>query len=305
MLKMPGKSYKGVLPPLSEEQKNLQVNLRKHVDVLAGEIGERNLWCYENLNKASDYIAKFWEQLKYNVAIQEYKALGKLSKNLEIVLPGKSQKIIVVGAHYDSVVNSPGANDNASGVAALLEISGLLKKQTLSKTIRLVAFTNEEPPIFLTGNMGSWHYAKRAKKLQADIDVMISLETIGYYSNQPKSQSYPFPFSFFYPDTANFIGFASNVQSGFQLRKIIGLFRKHIQFPSEGIAAPSIIPGISWSDQRSFWRAGYRAIMVTDTAFYRYPYYHTQEDTPDKLNYENFTRVVWGLASTIKTLAND
>ena len=242
----------------------------------------------------------------YTVRHQEYDARGVKSTNLEIEIRGKSkaEEIILVGAHYDSVSGCPGANDNGTGVAALLEISRLLHNRELNRTIRFVAFTNEEPPFFLRRDMGSKVYASRSRKRKENIVAMLALETMGYYSEAPGSQQYPFPFSFFYPNTANFIGFVGNLNSRQLVRKSLGAFRRHTQFPSEGTAAPGWVTGIGWSDHWSFWGQGYKAIMVTDTALFRYRYYHTPEDTPEKIDYNRLARVTTGLAEVITELAN-
>jgi Zn-dependent M28 family amino/carboxypeptidase len=179
----------------------------------------------------------------------------------------------------------------------------LLGSQRLARTVRLVAFVNEEPPFFLTGDMGSRFYARRSRERSEKIVAMFSLETIGYYSDAKGSQHYPFPFSLFYPNTANFIGFVSNISSRDLVRQSIASFRQHTAFPSQGAAAPGWMTGIGWSDHWSFWREGYPAIMVTDTALFRYAHYHTPEDTPDKIDYARTARVILGLARVIAELA--
>ena len=303
---MPGKSYSGPFLPLSEEEKDVSSSLYDHVYKLAGEIGERNIWIPSKLNAAAAYIENNWKEQGYTVRHQKYDARGVESVNLEIEIPGTSQadEIILVGAHYDSVLGCPGANDNGSGVAALLEISRLLGKRRLARTVRLVAFTNEEPPFFIRRDMGSRVYASRARKRKDNIVAMFSLETIGYYSESPYSQQYPFPFSFFYPHTANFIGFVGNLRSRQLVRQSLDAFRRHARFPSEGTVAPGWITGIGWSDHWSFWRKGYRAIMVTDTAPFRYDFYHTSQDTPEKIDYNRLARVTKGLAQVVIELAS-
>ena len=298
---MLGKSYSGPFLPLSEQEKEISSNLRSHVFMLADEIGERNIWLPQKLKAAAAYIEKVWQDQNFVVQHQEYAARDVESANLIIEVPGTSipQEIIIVGAHYDSVLGSPGANDNASGVASLLEISRLLAGIKPARTIRLVAFTNEEPPFFLRRNMGSRVYAARARSLSENIVGMLSLETMGYYSEADGSQEYPFPFGFFYPQTANFIGFVSNIGSRGLMRLSLAAFRRNTRFPSEGTAAPGWITGIGWSDHWSFWREGYRAIMITDTAFFRYAYYHTRQDTPEKIDYKRLARVTNGLAAVI------
>ncbi len=304
--RMTGKSYTGHFLPLSEKEKTIRTNLSNHVYKLADEIGERNIWLPAKLDEAALYIEEIWKAQKFTVLRQEYDARSIQAVNLEVEIRGtsKAEEIIVVGAHYDSVPGCPGANDNGSGVAALLEISRLLGHRKLARTVRLVAFTNEEPPFFLRRDMGSRVYASRSRKRKENIVAMLSLETMGYYSEVPHSQQYPFPFSFFYPDTANFIGFVANLGSFKLMKSSLDSFRRHTRFPSEGTAAPGWVTGIGWSDHWSFWREGYKAIMVTDTALFRYDYYHTSGDTPDKIDYSRLARVTGGLAEVVADLAN-
>ncbi len=305
MIRMPEKSFRGPLPALSDDEMLLRDRLEEHVTMLGGEIGERNLWHYSELQAAADYIEGQLAELSYEVARQEFTVENRAVCNIEAELPGgsKSGEIFVVGAHYDSVLGSPGSNDNGSGVAAVLEIARLLAGEKLDRTVRFVAFVNEEPPFFQTGNMGSRVYAARSRERGERIAGMISVETIGYFSDSAGSQKYPFPFSFFYPDTANFIAFVGNLGSRRLVRSAIASFRRHTQFPSEGLAAPGSITGVGWSDHWSFWKEGYQAIMITDTALFRYPYYHTISDTPDKIDYERMARVVAGIALLVAELA--
>ena len=241
---------------------------------LGGEIGERNLSRYPQLRAAAQYIES--ELSGWKVRRDGYEVQGKSCYNLEAELPGASPGIILVGAHYDSVYGSPGANDNGSGVAALLALAHRLAGRPNEKTLRFVAFVNEEPGYFQTPQMGSFVYASRSREHGDQIEAMISLETIGYFSNQSGSQKYPVPgLALIYPRTGNFIGFVSNVASRSLLRNVIGDFRREAQIPSEGGALPAMVPGVGWSDQWSFWQHGYPGIMVTDTAPFRYPYYHS------------------------------
>jgi hypothetical protein len=303
--KMPGSSHSGLLQPLSAGEQEVCLNLEQHISVLAGKIGERNIWKYDNLKAAAAYIEKTMAELGYGVGKQEYTVMGERVGNLEWELTGERhpEEIILVGAHYDSVLGSPGANDNASGVAAVIEIARLLKTERLSRTIRFVTFVNEEPPFFQTGKMGSRVYAARSRQNREKIVAMLSLETMGYYSDEKGSQEYPFPFSLFYPDTGDFIGFVGNLWSRSLVHNSLEIFRSKTAFPSEGIAAPGWFPGIGWSDNWSFWKEGYPAIMITDTAPFRYPYYHTQQDAPDKIDYEQMARVVAGLSHMICELS--
>ncbi|MGH7801815.1 MAG: M28 family peptidase [Thermodesulfobacteriota bacterium] len=305
-IKMPGRSYSGQFTPLTEEEIEIRNHIKKHVEVLAREIGERNLREYTNLEAAIGYIERTFRELSYGVSFQDFVVEGKIAKNIEVEILGKSQpdEIIILGAHYDSVIGCPGANDNATGVAAILEFARLLKGGNLQLTVRFVAFVNEEPPFFQTENMGSLVYARRASKRGEKIVAMFSIETIGYYSDAKGSQRYPFPFSFFYPNTGNFIGFVGNASSRSLVHETIASFRKNTHFPSEGVAAPGWMTGIGWSDQWSFWKEGYPGIMITDTAPFRYPYYHTQWDTPDNIDYNRMARVVAGLKRVIIQLAS-
>jgi Zn-dependent M28 family amino/carboxypeptidase len=306
MTGMPGRSWSGPPPPLTGEERLTQENLERHVAALAGRIGERNVWRPGALAAAATYIRETLEAAGYAVGVQPFASRGLTVANLEAVLPGhgKAEEILVVGAHYDSVPGSPGANDNASGVAALLELARLMAGATLPRSVRFVAFVNEEAPFFYGDEMGSTVYAARARAQGERIEAMLSLETIGYYTNEPSSQRYPFPFGLFYPDTGNFIGFVGNLSSRGLVRRALGAFRAATAFPSEGVAAPGWMKGVHWSDHWSFWQAGYPALMVTDTALYRYPHYHAAGDTPQRLDYAGLARVTGGLVAVIAALAS-
>lgn len=305
MIRMPGRSFRGTAAALTAGEKTLRAELVDHVQKLSGEIGERNLRRYPQLQSAAQYIEGELTKSGWKVRRDEYDAQGVRCYNLEAELPGESPEIVLIGAHYDTVDGSPGANDNGSGVAALLALSRRLSGSHNARTIRLLAFVNEEPGYFQTSQMGSFVYATRCRSRGDRIQAMMSLETIGYYSNENGSQSYPAPgLGLFYPRAGNFIGFVGNVASRSILRDSIGEFRRHAQIASEGAALPPAIPGIGWSDQWSFWQNGYPGIMVTDTAPFRYPHYHEASDTPDKLDYDSMTRVVVGLEHVIRHLAN-
>lgn len=304
---MPGRPHQGPRAPLSGEEAEIRAQVEAHVRMLAGEIGERNLSRPDRLAAAASYVAAQLSELGYAVASQEFDAAGVTVRNLEAERrgSGRAEELVIVGAHYDSVVGSPGANDNATGVAATLEIARLLTRVSGPRTVRCVLFVNEEPPYFPAGPMGSRVYARRARERGERIVAMLSLETIGYYSDEPGSQLYPFPLGLFYPSTGNFVGFVGNLRSRRLVRRAIASFRRHTAFPSEGAAAPGWIMGVGWSDHRSFWEEGYPAIMVTDTALFRYPAYHTEQDTPDKLVYDRTARVVAGLYRVILDLAGE
>jgi len=280
---MPGSSYRGRLE-FTAEEKELAARLRAHVEALAA--GERNV----DLERPARYI----EQQLGKTMAQGFRSGGRTVRNIETGAGG-----IVVGAHYDSVPGSPGADDNASGVAVLIELA------RTGLPARFVAFANEEMPYFETEEMGSQVWAREAQRRGDRIGAMLSLEMLGFYRDAPGTQHYPPPFGWLYPDRADFIGFVGDLGARRLVHRAIDAFRRHAKFPSEGVAAPAFIPGVTWSDHWSFRERGYAAIMVTDTAFNRYPHYHLATDTPEKLDYLRMARVTLGLAAVIKELANE
>ncbi len=291
-------------PAINSSALTLADRLRGHVSHLALEIGQRNIFRPHALHAAADYIRSEWLAQGYAVNSQCYQAREVESENLEVSRPGKTkpQEIVLVGAHYDTVTGSPGADDNASGIAALLELSRLFACVETERTLRFVAFTNEEPPFFFWGQMGSAVYARTAKARGEKIRLMISLEMLGAYSDQPGSQGYPPFLKHFYPDRGNFIAMVSNRASREELCQLVAAFQAHSDFPVESLATFEFVPGVAWSDHLSFWRQGYPAVMVTDTAFYRNVAYHTATDTPEKLNYPAMARVVEGLFHALRVL---
>jgi Zn-dependent M28 family amino/carboxypeptidase len=303
MVKVPGASYAGSLKPLTEEEKVTTGNLRRHISAVASR--EHNIFQPAALEASAQYIEQAFAGLGYTVAAQRFRSGPVEVRNIEVEVRGstRASEIVLVGAHYDSVVGAVGANDNGSGVAALLELARLFKDARLERTLRFVAFVNEEPPFYHSDAMGSRQYAQRSRQRGESIAAMFALETIGYYSDDPGSQRYPFPLGFFYPSTGNFVAFVSNLASRPLLHQALASFRRHGGVPSEGVAAPAMIPGVDWSDHWSFWQEGWPALMVTDTALYRYPHYHTLEDTPDKVDYERLARVITGLHGVIRELA--
>jgi Zn-dependent M28 family amino/carboxypeptidase len=255
---------------------------------------------------AADFLDASFAQAGYKVQRQGYTVDNQTYYNLEVEIPGtqRADEIVIIGGHYDSVSGSPGANDNGTGAAATLELARLFAGKKPERTLRFVEFVNEEPPFFFSEGMGSLVYASQCKQRSEKVVAMLSLETIGYYSDKIGSQRYPLPqLSSIYPLQGNFISFVGNVASGSLVTNVVASFRRHIKFPSEGTALPNEIMGVSWSDQWSFWQQGYPGIMVTDTAPFRYPYYHTSDDTPDKVNYDRLARVVAGLEGAIADLS--
>ena len=305
---MPGGSHQGPMPPLTDTELRVRERLRLHVHELAGRIGERNMRRYDALQEAARYIEGQLRSAGYSVASETYLVEGRPVSNLVAVLEGRGGlgETVVLGAHYDSYWGSPGADDNATGVAALLEIARrLASAPPPARSVRFVAFANEEPPYFKTARMGSLVHAKNVRRKGEKIAAMLSLETIGYYSDAPNSQFFPYHLGLFYPWTGNFIGFVANRDSRDLLFRAVTAFRRHATFPSEGLSAPAWITGVDWSDHWSFWEQGIPALMVTDTAPYRYPYYHTSEDTPNKIDFDALTRITLGLEHVVKALTED
>lgn len=301
---MPGESYRDPLPPLTVAEVALKSALEKNLHKLAVEIGERNYSKYAQLINTANFIADKFSGFGYQVRRQNYEVDNQQFENLEVEIQGSYQpeQIVVIGGHYDSVFNCPGANDNGTGTAAVLELAKAFAGKKISRTLRFVEFVNEEPPFFMTTNMGSLVYAKKCRQNQENIVAMLSLETIGYYSDKLGSQKFPPGLDSFYPSTGNYITFVSNLKNRKLVCDVISSFRSHTNFPSEGAALPELFSGIDLSDHWSFWQENYPALMVTDTAFFRYPYYHQPEDTLDKVDFDRFTRVVAGLARVIADL---
>jgi Zn-dependent M28 family amino/carboxypeptidase len=289
------------------QPKEALTRLRRHVERLAGDIGERNVFVPHALRLAAGYVEDEWREHRYAVKRLDYDVFGIRCANLVATREGSANQteILLLGAHYDSVKGSPGANDNASGVAALLEISRMFQMVDPVLSVRFVAFVNEEPPFFMTSQQGSMVYAQAARCRGEDIRLMASLETIGCYSDEPGSQFYPPLFKLFYPNCGNFLGMVSDFRSRTSLRRVAAAFRAHSDFPLETVSTFRCVPGVSWSDHRSFWRQGYRAVMITDTAPYRYPHYHAATDTPDKLAYPELTRITLALFTAFNEIARE
>ena len=280
--------------------------LKSHVRLLGGEIGERNVVRSRELEAAARCLEHELRSYGYTVREQQYRAYEVAVRNLFVEKPGasKQDEVIVVGAHYDSVLDSPGANDNGSGVAAVLELARAFAAQETVRTLQFALFVNEEPPFFQSPEMGSYIYAKRLKLERRNVVGMLSLETIGCYSDEPGSQQYPSGLPDGYPTAGNFIGFAGFSSSEPWIQAVISAFRNNSTFPAEVLVSEAPLAVVGWSDHWSFSQMGYPALMVTDTAPFRYPYYHSAQDTPDKLDYERMARVVAGLRDALLELAN-
>ena len=303
LIEMPGRSHSGPLPAITDAQIATAHRFRADVAFLADSHPRRNI--FNQLGYAAS--ARYLEDRFREAGLEPTREVFSLSDGTtscenvvaEIAAgPLDRGDVLVIGAHYDTIQGTPGADDNASGIACLLELAARFRARSKSDslfpacTIRFVCFANEEPPHFMTEDMGSHVHAMVAKDLGEKIRLMVSLEMLGYYDDTPGSQSYPFPLSLFYPDTGDFVAVVGNISSAGHVRRLVGRWRKAQPFPCEGAALPSGIPGIGYSDHWSFWRAGYPAVMVTDTSFFRNPNYHTAADRPDTLDYERMARVV-------------
>lgn len=290
---------------VAEHERILSEELKHHVHELCFTIGERNYLCLDNLWNAVAYVEGSLRTYGYERERQMYTAVNMSFCNVIAEVRGRSQpeEIIIIGAHYDTFPGSPGADDNASGIAALLVLARLFSRNAPKRTLRFVAFVNEEPPFFGTRYMGSYVYGARCRERAERIHAMLSLESIGYYRDQPGTQHYPFPLGFFYPRTGSFIAFVSNLSSRMLLQLCVRIFRTHSTMPVQAAAFPWFMPGVFWSDHWPFWKMGYPALMVTDTALFRNPDYHTPRDIPERLDYNRMAQVVAGLAQVIRHLA--
>ncbi|WP_200887468.1 M28 family peptidase [Sphingomonas sp. ERG5] len=302
MTAVPGKSHIGALPPLTADQAAMARRLRGHVDAIAAT--PHNIEHPEELEHSATYIEGALSALGYAIQRQPFPADGQIVRNIEVTIEPAiaTAGTLVIGAHYDSAGMAPGANDNGSGTAGVIELARQLAdlRGKARYRIRLVLFVNEEPPYFKTPLMGSLVYAKRLKQSGEAVIGMMSLETLGFYSDRAHSQHYPAPLDMLYPSTGDFVAFVGTTSSRSLVRKTVGSFRALTPFPSVGGTAPGFIQGIDWSDHWSFGQVGIPALMVTDTAPFRYPHYHSAADTPDKVDYERLARVISGLARVIR-----
>ena len=296
----PTSKYKVIL---SGEELASSRRMRWIVTFLSEDIGVRNYIHYQNLQEAADFIQKSFEEIGYSVELMPYEINGEVFKNIIAEKPGNNTEsgILLIGAHYDSCFN-PGADDNASGIAGLIELARLLKDVPLTHTLRFAAFVNEEPPFFLTSQMGSAVYVEHVKSKGEPLSAAVILEMLGFYSEKLFSQRYLPLLGPFYPNRANFITIVGNFPSRKIVKGLYKGFKASSSFPVERIVAPSYIPGIYFSDHWSFWKAGYPAVMITDTAYLRNPHYHRQTDLPDTIDYPRLAKVIFGLKGAIMRL---
>ena len=311
---LPGKRHAGALAPLTADERILVPRLRTHIDAIASE--PHNTAYPAALERAAVYIERTLSMHGHAPVSQVFSAGGHVVRNIATIIPpasrgskadgngdGSRPPVLVVGAHYDSAFDAPGANDNGTGTALVLELARLLRAVPLrSLELHLVLFVNEEPPWFGTQHMGSVHYASALKAERRSVRGMISLETLGAFSDAPGSQQYPAPLGLGLPATANFIAFVALPGSRAFLHDVVGSFRRHTPFPTIGGVAPGWIEGLGWSDHAPFAEARYEAVMITDTALFRYAHYHKPTDTPDKVDYERLARLTTAMARVIHDL---
>jgi Zn-dependent M28 family amino/carboxypeptidase len=304
---MPGTSQRTAPPAPSPEERTLAAALESRVTALAHDIGERRVGHGDSLERAERYLESSVRALPQtghaSVRVEDVGADGSHAKNVIFEVPGTSSDLVVIGAHYDSAVWAPGADDNASGVAVGLELARRFATAPARNTLRFVWFANEEQPYFQRPGMGSLAHAQGCRARSERVSAMLSLESLGYYSNASHSQQYPWPLDVLYPDQGNFVAFVGSLGNRSLVRRAIGTFRASAPLPSEGAALPANVPGVAWSDHWAFAQLGYPAIMLTDTAPYRNPHYHESSDTPATLDYVALARVTLGVAHVLEELA--
>ena len=277
----------------------LKDNLHRHVKTLSVDIGERHMWRDGSLGRAAEYIEGEFAAIGYEPRRQTYSAYKKTVANIIAEQPGPPGPILVIGAHYDTVPGSPGADDNTSAVAGLLELARLLRNTQANRPIIFVAFVNEESPCYGSAKMGSMNHASLLKEKGTEVELMVCLEMIGYF-NKDQRQEYPIPgMGLFYPKFADFIAVAANPPSAWHGGKLARGIRKGSDINARLLVAPEQIGGINRSDNFAYWKHGYRAVMVTDTANFRNHNYHQETDTIDTLDFDSMAEVVKGLHATL------
>jgi Zn-dependent M28 family amino/carboxypeptidase len=280
--------------------------LEAHVRLLSETFAPRDYNHPENLDRVAAYLRKEFERANAAVVSEQpFESRGQTYRNVIASFGPRTNELIVVGAHYDTAGALPGADDNASGVAGLIELAYLFGRTPPAVRVELVAFALEEPPYFRSPLMGSAVHAASLKSQGFAVRAMLSLEMIGYFSDQPDSQQYPLSvLKAFYPTQGNFIAVVGKIDQGRVVRRVKGAMMEASPLPVYSINAPRSIPGVDFSDHLNYWNEGYDALMITDTAFYRNPHYHTSTDTPDILDYRRMAIVVQGVYAAVLSLTN-
>jgi Zn-dependent M28 family amino/carboxypeptidase len=277
--------------------------LRNDVEYLVEAFVPRDFSYPENLQRMAIYLKKRFEEAGARTELQEYVVDEHKYYNVIASFGPNQGERLIIGAHYDTCCKLPGADDNTSGVAGLLALAPLLAKVNLKQRVDLVAFTLEEPPYYRTDGMGSAQHAKMMKDQNIKVSLMIALEMIGYFTDQPDTQEYPVPLlKAIYPTTGNFIAVVGGMKERKIARRIKSKIVASTDLPVYSINAPAFLPGIDFSDHLNYWQHGFPAVMLTDTAFYRNKHYHTAYDTPEKLDYERMADVIRGVYHFIITL---
>jgi hypothetical protein len=295
--------------PIPTDPAQLQSRLRSHVNLLAAVIGPRHLGKPSTIDATTAYITQQFTGLGDTVTRQTYPVNNTTASNLIIERPGSTHpdQIVIVGAHYDTVPPTPGADDNASAVAMLIEVARLSKPLASRRTLRFVSFACEEPPHFYTDTMGSQHYAHSCRQSQEKIVGMLCLEMVGFFSDQPNSQqippAIPRPHHFLFPKRANFLTSVANFKSTKLLYSFHKGFKRATNLRLFSIALPERINEIRLSDNSSFWDQNYPALMITDTSFLRNPHYHQPTDLPETLDYHRLTQATLGVAGAVSRIA--
>ncbi len=275
--------------------------LEHHVRTLSSDFFPRDHAHPENLDRAAAYIREVFEG--FGLTAWEQPFGRDQYRNVVARLGPQEGARIVVGAHYDAAGEHPAADDNASGVAGLLELARLWAGRVPRVPMEFVAYTLEEPPYFATPMMGSAVHARSLREEGAEVRAMISLEMLGYFRDEPGSQRYPTSmFKLFYPSVGNFIVVVGRWADAGLTRRLKAAMLGATDLPIESINAPRILPGVDFSDHRNYWNEGYPAVMVTDTSFYRNPNYHRPEDTPDTLDYHRMAKAVDAVSAALEAL---
>ena len=300
---LPGRPPPVSLPAPTATEERLRPALERDVSELAEVIGERHLGRPQALERAAGFVARRLGESGLRVAEERFPVAGRMCRNLIADSGGPGPRLLV-GAHYDTVPGSPGADDNATGVAALLALAGELPRRRPAPRLRLAAFVNEEPPYFQSEAMGSRVHARNCRRRGEALSGAVALDGLGYFSDREGSQGFPLPASgASLPEAGNFLGLVANEASSTLLEGLLGAMDRHASLPVLGTVLPEWAPGVGWSDHWAFWQEGWPGVMVTDTLPFRHPHYHEPGDTPDRLDTDRLSRSVAGLIAAVAELA--